>query len=455
MVTGLILLLGCSGGDIDRTGLVKVTDNVYAWVAEGPGAEHGLGANAGFVIGSDAVLVIDTRYTPEMARGLKEAIASVTDLPVRYVVNTHYHPDHCWGNSVFAGSGTTIFSTPSTRADIEKYTPIYLSYYREQRPEDYRRLVNVKMALPDSTFEERLELDLGGIKAEVYHFGAAHTGGDSYVSIPAARTVFCGGLVSNGYHPNMSDQGADYENWKAILNRLATTGIDWIVPGQGKVTRMDVLKDQVAYIDGIVEAGKAAIRSRKTLSEAATETVIEGTETFLQPNMVPFNMQAVYRLYSLEVVAPAFELDLPEEFHVKDGEGDSSRGRIMWTSQTENGYSELEFDWQPTHRAEVIRQDLHDMVGQYLTLNQQSEMEIRDSKEVSVGDMKAIALFGRWGYARQSGQTGSGQWTWAMFLDKGKIYSVKMSTNAGKNRELETGNMRILEEALATFRSRN
>ncbi|HSG28390.1 MAG TPA: MBL fold metallo-hydrolase, partial [Candidatus Krumholzibacterium sp.] len=436
VITVSILFAGCSGGDIDKTGLVKVADNVYAWIAAGPGAEYGLGANAGFVVGTDAVLVIDTRYTPDLAEELRDAIASVTDVPVRYVINTHYHPDHCWGNSVFAGPGVTIFSTPSTKDDIEKYTPVYLSYYREQRPDAYRQLVNVRMALPDSTFEERLELDLGGIKAEAYHLGPAHTAGDVFVSIPAARTVFSGGLVSNGYHPNMSDQGADYDNWKAILEKLATTGIDRIVPGQGKVTRMAALQAQVAYIDGIIDAGKAAIRNRKTMSEAATETVIPNTETYLQPNMLPFNMQAIYRLYSLEVVSPAFEIDLPTQFHVKDGEGDTARGRIMWTSQTESGYSELEFDWQPTRRTEVIRQDLHDLVGQYLTANQQSEMEIRDSKEVLVGDIRAIALYGRWGYARQSGQTGSGQWTWAMFLDDGTIYSVKMSTNAGKNREL-------------------
>ena len=255
-----LIVSGCANRTSEKTGLVKVADNVYAWIASGPDAADGLGANSGFIVGTEAVMVIDTRYTPELAEELLEAIRSITDTPVKFVVNTHYHPDHTWGNSVFAELGATIISSRETRDDIEKYTPIYISYYRDQKPQAYRQLVNVKMALPDSIVHGRTLVDLGGISAEIYQDGPGHTAGDIFVTVPQTRTVFAGGLISNGYHPNMSDQGVDYDNWKAILGRMATTGIDRIVPGQGMVTSSDILKKQQAYIDLVIETGKDAIR---------------------------------------------------------------------------------------------------------------------------------------------------------------------------------------------------
>ena len=143
VMAGALLGIHCSKGDIPSgTGLVKVADNVYAFIAGGPSAAEGLGANSGFVVGRDAVMVIDSRQTPELAGTLYEAIRTVTDLPVKYVVNTHYHPDHTWGNSVFRDRGAVIIARPETRDAIEKYTPVYMEYYRDQKPETWRSRVD-------------------------------------------------------------------------------------------------------------------------------------------------------------------------------------------------------------------------------------------------------------------------------------------------------------------------
>ncbi|MCK4538661.1 MAG: MBL fold metallo-hydrolase [Candidatus Krumholzibacteria bacterium] len=444
-----LILTGCANGDLEKTGLVKVADDVYAWIAPGPGAGDGLGANSGFIIGTEAVMVIDTRYTPELAEELLEAIRSITDVPVKYVVNTHYHPDHTWGNSVFAGVGATIISTRETRDDIEKYTPIYLSYYRDQKPQAYRQLVNVKMTLPDSLVLGRTVVDLGGISAEIYYDGPGHTAGDVFVTVPRTRTVFAGGLVSNGYHPNMSDQGVDFDNWKAILGRLATTGIDRVVPGQGMVSSPDILRKQQSYIDLVIETGKNAIRKGIALSKAATGTILPGTEGYRQENMVPFNLQAVYKKYTFDVVAPSFKLDLPEGFEVKEGSGSARNGRILWTSRSETGYSEVEVTWQPTHRVEIILQDIHDRVTDFLVANQEYEMHIAGAEDLQVGKYMALSAYGRWGYALGSGKSGSGLWEWVMFLHDGKAWAIKVSTDAGGDRDQEIVNMNDTEAAIA------
>ncbi|MBU8921708.1 MAG: MBL fold metallo-hydrolase [Bacteroidales bacterium] len=449
MALSIVLIVsGCADGDLEKTGLVKVADGVYAWIAPGPDAANGLGANSGFIVGTEAVMVIDTRYTPELAEELLETIRSITDLPVKYVVNTHYHPDHTWGNSVFAELGATIISTRETRDDIEKYTPIYLSYYRDQKSQAYRQLVNVKMALPDSIVLGRTLVDLGGISAEIYYDGPGHTAGDIFVTVPKTRTIFTGGLVSNDYHPNMSDQGVDYDNWKAILGRLATTGIDRVVPGQGMVCAADILKKQQAYIDLVIETGKNAIRKGTTLSEAATGTVLPGMEGYKQGNMVPFNLQAVYRKYTFDVVAPSFKLDFPEGFEVKEGSGEALSGRIMWTSNSEVGYSELEVTWGGTNRVDIILQDIHDRVTRFLVENQQLEMEITGSEELQVGQYRALAAYGRWGYGSSSGRRGTGLWEWMMFLHDGKVWAIKLSTDAGGDRGQEIVNMSDMEAVI-------
>ena len=128
----LAAVSSCGKKSVDGTGLVKLSKNVYAMIATGPTAVEGLGANAGFVVGRDAVLVIDTRYTPALANEFLGAIRSVTNAPIKYVVNTHYHPDHVWGNEVFKAQGAIIMARPETREALEKYSPAYLEFYRER-----------------------------------------------------------------------------------------------------------------------------------------------------------------------------------------------------------------------------------------------------------------------------------------------------------------------------------
>lgn len=452
LLLAMLPVLRCSSEDIDRTGLVKVADGVYAFIAEGPTAAEGLGANSGFVVGRDAVMVIDTRYTPEMAAQLYDAIRTVTDLPVKYVVNTHYHPDHVWGNSAFKEMGAVIFSTPATKDAIEVYTPVYLAYYREQKPETFRMLSGVRAALPDSLVEDMIKVDLGGIEAELYNFGEGHTAGDMVVSVPKTRTVFCGGLVSNGYHSNMGDQGADFENWRAILQRMLTTGIDRVVPGQGKVGGPGLITAQIEYLDGVIDLGKNAIRAGKSLSETARSAVIPGTEGFQQENMVPFNIQAVFKRYTLEVVDPGFTLEIPDDFYVKEGGGTRKNGRILWTLQNENGYSEIEVVWQRTNRGEIILQDIHDRIARHLQANTQFEMDIKGSKKITVGGREVTAAFGRWGYNMDSQVMGTGIWTWTMLIEGELLYSIQLSTNASNDRDKETANMKLLEEIAGTFK---
>lgn len=445
----------CSGPRIpEGPGLVRLADGVYAFIAPGPTAAEGLGANAGFVVGGREVLVVDSRFTPGLARELLASIRSVTDLPVAWLVNTHYHPDHVWGNEVFRAQGATIIARPETRAEMEAYTPVYLDYYRQHKPEVYRLIEGIEAALPDSAAGDLTTIDLGGIEVVLQWFGPGHTAGDLAVSVPSRHVVFAGGLVSNGYHPNLGDQGADFDNWIGTLGAITRMKPKTIVPGQGAPGGVGLLEGQSAYIAGLIDLCEQAIREGRSLSDAVMEIRPAGAEDLLQANILPFNVQAVYRARVLGVVRPAFRMDVPEAFVVSDGGGDTKAGMVQWVFQSAEGYLELEAAWGPTNRREVIREDIHDAIARYRRGEGLYDLRVDGSTRVEIGGADHPAAHGRWSYRSGSLTMGGGLWTWTMLVEGGTLYSIRMLTNAGNDPALETRNIETLEAIVSTMRPR-
>ena len=448
----LVLCIGgCSGRvDLDRTGLVKLTDHVYAFIAPGPEAEEGLGANSGFIVGGEAVLVVDSRYTPALARELLEAIRGVTDLPVKYLVNTHYHPDHTWGNSVFREEGARILSCPKTDKLIEKYSPAYLDHYRRRAPGIYELLKEVEIVLPDSILTEDISISLGGVSVRLECVGAAHTAGDCIVSVPGEGVLFTGGLLSNGYHPNLGDPGMDLGHWLSTLDRLETGGFRYIVPGQGKVGTADLLGEQKGYVTALRERCRKAIGEGVSLDRATREIAVPGTELYAQQNLLAFNIQAIYRSEVLEVVRPPFRFLVSQEYILSDGEGDTRSGSIHWVRESSRGRYEIEVQWQPTTRSEIIAQDLQDLLAEHLQSNKDLKMEIEGSKRVWIEDMNAPALYGDWRFGGGLGST-SGSWEWIMGQKGRLLFTLRLSVSGGRSKEENLGGIEVLERLITTI----
>jgi len=450
----VLLAAGCSRqADIGGTGLVRLDERVYALIAYGPSSSEGLGANAGFIVGDEAVLVIDSRFSYSHARQLLKAVRSVTDLPVRYLVNTHYHPDHTWGNMIFRAEGAIILARPETNIAMEMFSPLYMDYYRERKPDVFEMIKEVELALPDSFVTDELSLDLGGIEAVVTFYGPAHTAGDLTVAVPSKKIVFTGGLVSNGYHPNMGDQGADFGNWLAALGKLAGAKPKIAVPGQGPAGDAGMIDRQRSYIIDLTGLTADAIKRGRNLSRSILEIKVPGSEGYLQANLLPFNIQAIYRVKALEVVAPRVEMDIPADFSVSDAVGGPDAGMVQWVLQSDTGYLELEMSWQATSRAEVILEDIHDKLGRYAGSGDGLyDLVATGSKKIIVGEETAPAAIGRWKYRQSTGAGGEGAWSWTMILMDGNVYSVRMLTNTGNDRNLEEQNIAALEQAVSTLR---
>ncbi len=448
---GALAVSGCGKKNVDATGLVKLTGRVYAMIAVGPTAAEGLGANSGFVVGDDGVLVIDSRYTPRLAEDLLTAIRSVTNAPVRYVVNTHYHPDHSWGNMVFKAQGAAIVARSETRDALLKYSPAYLQFYKEHSPGTWELLRDVRVTAPDTTFGDETEIDLGGVKVVLRYFGPAHTAGDCVVIVPNDRVAFVGGLLSNGYHPNMGDAGADFDNWIAALGTLGALKLAYVVPGQGKVCGVEEFAVESRYITTLRNQCEQDIQRMVPLEQAVSSIVMPGAEAYLQPNLLPFNVQAVYRREMTRVVQPDFAIDLPEEFQIADGGGNAKLGFIRWAAAAEGGTIEIDAQWKLTSSREVIAQDVADMVARYARTGN-VEMKIEGSKRIDVGGEKAIASYGGMYDKQVAGIPGRGIWTWALVIRGDKIYSIRLTADAGSDRKKALENMAYLEKLVSTFR---
>lgn len=227
----------------------EVADRVFAFVQ--PDGTWFLN-NAGFVVGDDHVVLIDTCATERRTRALLDAVAAVTDAPVRVVVNTHHHGDHTHGN--YLCTDATIVGHRRCREEVERMGIMTLdSIWGEV---DWGGL---ELRAPDLTFDDRIDLTVGELTLEVRAFGApAHTTNDVIVWVPERRVLYTGDLVFHGGTPFVvmgSISGS-----LASLDWLRSFEPDVIVPGHGPacgVEALDGIEDYLRFVADLAERGRA------------------------------------------------------------------------------------------------------------------------------------------------------------------------------------------------------
>ncbi|MGB6456119.1 MAG: MBL fold metallo-hydrolase [Streptosporangiaceae bacterium] len=221
--------------------------------------------NTGFLIGPQGVIGIDSCSTERRTRALQRAIAALTPMPVRAVVNTHHHGDHTFGNCLFPGAA--IIGHDQTRAEAIAFGPP-----RELPAWDGPDWGALSLDPPFITFADGLTVHAGDVRAEVRHVGSpAHTTNDSIVWIPEHSVLFCGDLIFNGGTPFLlmgSVEGA-IEVLETVIRPL---GAATIVPGHGNVfhdTRpiedtLDYLRFVLAVARRSRDAGLAPLQAARS-----------------------------------------------------------------------------------------------------------------------------------------------------------------------------------------------
>jgi cyclase len=245
--------------------------NVWAAIDN---AKGDAGANAGFVIGDNGVAVIDTFENPEAAKQMLAEIRKLTKLPVKYVVNTHYHIDHVAGNRVFQEAGAVVFAQRNVRSWI--HTENLKFFGKEIKAED--KAMVEELGAPDAVYDSGLTLFLGSLRIAVHVF-PGHTGGDSVVFIPDAAVVFGGDLFWHATLPNLID--AQTAAWIPTLDTIAAEAPSaTFVPGHGDVGTATDVKIFREYLSDLRRWVAEQVKDGKTGDALLGAVVPEVTQKY-------------------------------------------------------------------------------------------------------------------------------------------------------------------------------
>ena len=230
-------------------------------------------SNAVVLTTNDGVLVIDTRQHPRHGQDLIDRIRKITDKPIKWVINSHFHGDHHLGDPPFRALGATFVAQRETAALMQKTWPKEIA----RRQAFFKRHsfdpAETKLVLPDVTFDSELTIRLGGREAVLMYLGPGQQAGDTFVYFPHARTLFTPGAFAKHSMPNMNFTPS-VDNWIKLLDRIAhMDNVDRILPAHGDVaSRADVpelaamLADQYATVKAAVDKGVSLDEAVKTLT---------------------------------------------------------------------------------------------------------------------------------------------------------------------------------------------
>lgn len=249
-----------------KTSFIKLSDNAYAYTAEGD-------PNSGVIIGDDSVMVIDTTATPVMAQALIAHIRSVTDLPIKYVVLSHYHAVRVLGASAYFAEGAQqIIASRGTYELIVERGAQDMQSEIERFPRLFAGVESVPgLSWPTMVFDTSMTIHMGALEVQLMHIGMGHTKGDTIAWIPSQKICFSGDLVEYGAAAYTGD--AQLEEWPATLDALRALGADKLVPGRGPALMhpeevnagIDYTRD---FVTTLLQCAKEAVAAGHTLREA-------------------------------------------------------------------------------------------------------------------------------------------------------------------------------------------
>ncbi|MCI0402381.1 MAG: MBL fold metallo-hydrolase [Acidobacteria bacterium] len=229
----------------------------------------GRGGNIGVSVGDDGIVVMDTQFAP-LASKIQAALKGITDKPVRFVLNTHWHGDHTGGNAGFSKLGTLV-AHENVRKRLESGGQTRFGKTPPQPP----------AALPIITFNDQLVVHLNGEEIRAIHFPHSHTDGDIAIGFKPSGVLHMGDLFFNGLFPFIDvDSGGSIKGLIATIERVLAlnAGDAKIIPGHGPLgTRADL----AAYLEmlrGTSGAVEAAIKKGKTLEQMKQEKVLAAWE---------------------------------------------------------------------------------------------------------------------------------------------------------------------------------
>ncbi len=264
----LCVLVGCSNSKPNQaqTFLDDIGDGIYVHHGEHLDIDAGYQgdiANLSVVVGSKGVAVIDTSGSLKVGMQLREAIIKITDRPILYVINTHVHPDHIFGNAAFVNDKPAFVGHAN------------LSNTMQLREDGYKRLnekyliedaAGSDIVLPTIQVEDTLKLDLGGRELTITAHPVSHTNTDISVLDSQTQTLFTGDLLFVERTPVLE---GDIKGLINTLAELKTYPVKQVVPGHGAQTKnwINAIENEERYLNVLLTDIRAAIENDKSLLE--------------------------------------------------------------------------------------------------------------------------------------------------------------------------------------------
>jgi len=228
---------------------------------------QGMGGNIGVSVGEDGILIVDDQYAP-LADKIKAALKGITDKPVKFVLNTHWHFDHTGGNPQF-GETAPIIAHENVRKRLQSGGSI--TFLKMEVPPAS------KAALPVVTFNDKVTVHINGEDIRAIHFPKGHTDGDIVVFFPQSNVVHMGDDFFSGMFPFVDlDSGGSVQGLIADIAQIIPMFPPdvKVIPGHGPLSTLDDLRKFEDMLRGTLAAVAASMKQGKTLDQMKQEKVL-------------------------------------------------------------------------------------------------------------------------------------------------------------------------------------
>jgi glyoxylase-like metal-dependent hydrolase (beta-lactamase superfamily II) len=238
---------------------VKVSEHVWAIMGW---------PNIAIVVGTRAVLVVDTGLGPRNGATIARVVSKVAPGNQKlYLTTTHFHPEHAGGDAGFP-AGTILIRNAAQQTEMEAHGKEMVDLFAGRSPEFKELLANVALRAPDITFDKEARLDLGGVTARLLWFGGAHTKGDELTFVEPDRTLVSGDVVQNKIVPNIFREGGTPSSWLAVLDQVAALNVLHVLPDHSAPGDARMIALEKTFI-GDLRSSALELKKKGVTAEAA------------------------------------------------------------------------------------------------------------------------------------------------------------------------------------------
>jgi phosphoglycerate dehydrogenase-like enzyme/glyoxylase-like metal-dependent hydrolase (beta-lactamase superfamily II) len=285
------------------------------------------GSNNIWVVFNDYVVVFDANF-PKEAGDVIAAVKKTTDKPIRYVLDSHHHGDHAYGNAVFAQAGATVVAQSNCGRLLRVDGPKEFAAAGKGKT-GRKDIAGSFLKVPDLLFDEKLVLDDGKHHVEFLFLGHAHTAGDAFMYLPKEKILCTGDACTNGAFNFMGH--SDSASWIRVLDRAMQLDVTLVCPGHGPLAGKDVLQKQQKYFIELRDQVSKGIEANKEFAD-----ILKGLHmpwhkewTGIEASTRKPETQHVYD----ELLGRTMPWDLVEDFGIYEGPSPTKK-TPGWTKPT-------------------------------------------------------------------------------------------------------------------------